>query len=285
MKVNIKRNHKKTNRKENKHMFLKIWMRIGILILAITIIALYFFLNLSLISVELLRGSRVEHISVELALELSNMDLTDEAAVEKQLDLSIYDMVGVLFDPDGREVARSNLYRYIDMEEELTARYQEMEETIFKMHAGKEIIVNNQVNAFDYNYWYAQGPVSTPQGEYALYCAGISATWPNHYDQLIATGLGIFAVMVVLTLFIALSYYKLHKRQQAMESAYSQKVNALAHNLKTPMMVISGYSENFLAEIQTEKRMHYAEKILENVNKMNAIVEEMLEFTKAKQVD
>ncbi|MDE7476446.1 MAG: hypothetical protein K2M91_00605 [Lachnospiraceae bacterium] len=40
--------------------------------------------------------------------------------------------------------------------------------------------------------------------------------------------------------------------------------------------------ENFLAEIQTEKRTHYAEKILENVNKVNTIVEEMLEFTRTE---
>ena len=122
----------------------------------------------------------------------------------------------------------------------------------------------------------------TPQGEYSLYCAGVSALWLDRGEKLIMMGLGLIAVMVVLTLFIAQSYYKLHKRQKAMESAYSQKVNALAHNLKTPMMVISGYSENFLAEIQTEKRIHYAEKILENVNKMNAVVEEMLEFTRNK---
>ena len=69
-----------------------------------------------------------------------------------------------------------------------------------------------------------------------------------------------------------------------MEADYSGKVNALAHGLKTPMMVISGYSENFLAEVQVEKREHYAEKILENVSKMNGIVEEMLEFTASRSV-
>lgn len=273
----------KVNCKKNKHMFMRVWMRSGIPILAVTIIALYFVLNLCLISMESMSGSRVERISVELALTLSKMDLSDEAAVEKQLDLSAYDMVGVLFDQDGREAARSNLYRYPDTEEALMTKYQEMEETILKVHAGKEVSLKNQVNAFDYNYWYAEWPVSTSQGEYSLYCAGVTGTWPRYYDKLIVMGSGIFAVVVVLTLFIALSHYNLHKRQQAMEAAYSQKVNALAHNLKTPMMVISGYSENFLAEIQTEKRAHYAEKILENVNKMNTIVEEMLEFTREKQ--
>lgn len=284
MRVNLTGNRKGTNGKGNRHIFMKIWMRIGIPILAVTIIALYLVLNLCLYSMELLRGSRVEHISVEMALILSNTDLADEVAVEKQLDLlSAYDMVGVLFDPDGREVARSNLYRYTDMEKELMTKYQKMEDTIMKLHAGKEMPGYDQINVFNQNYWYTDGPVSTPQGEYMLYCAGVSALWIDHHDRLIAMGLGILAVMVVLTLFIAMGYDRLRRRQQALEAAYSQKVNALAHNLKTPMTVISGYSENFLAEIQTEKRMHYAEKILENVNKMNAIVEEMLEFTREKQ--
>ena len=276
MKADITRN-------QSKHMFVKIWMRIGIPILGVTIIALYLVLNLCLYGVELMRGSRVGNISVERALNLSNTNLADEEAVEQQLNLLLnYDMVGILFDPDGREVARSNLYCYTGMEEDLRMKYQEMEETIIKLHAGKEVPRNNQVNVFDRTYWYMQWPVLTPQGAYSLYCAGVSVLWLDRGGELIMMGLGIIAVMVVLTLFIALSYYKLHKRQKAMETAYSQKVNALAHNLKTPMMVISGYSENFLAEIQTGKRVHYAEKILENVNKMNAIVEEMLEFTRNK---
>lgn len=266
-----------TRRNNTKYNFLKIWMRIGIPMLAVTAVVIYLYLYHFMISVELLRGARVERISVELALLLSDTDLTDKAAVEKQFDfLSDLHIIGILFDRDGREIARTDMDQYTDADEELAAQYHIMEETIQEIHAGKDRIQDNEVYAFEPNYWYEQVPVFTPQGTYSLYCAEMTALWQQDGDIFIFIGTGIFAAMVVLTLVIARSYDKLYKKQQAIESAYNQKVNALAHDLKTPMMVISGYSENFLEEIQVEKREHYVERILENVRKMNGIVEEML---------
>lgn len=268
------------DKKNGKHMFFVIWLRAGIPILAAMVVVLYILLYFALISMEMMSGSRVERISVEMAYILSNMDMTDKTAVGEQLDsLSDFDMVGILFDRDGSEVARSDADHYTGAGEELIAQNHELEETILEIYTGNDGIRKNQVYAFAPNYWYVESPVWTPQGEYVLYCAGVSSLWQERGGQLVPMGMGIFAGVVILTLCIAWSYYKLYKKQQAMEAAYSQKVNALAHSLKTPMMVISGYSENFLAEIEVEKRAHYAEKILENVNRMNAVVEEILEFT------
>ncbi len=270
-----------------KHMFLKMWLRAGIPILAVTAVVMYFCLYLFLISAEIIIGGRtLEHTCAEMGLVLSNTDLTDRAAVEEQLDrLPGLHMVGILFDGDGREIARSDVDRCADAEGEFVAQYHKMEEALLEIHAGNDSVRNSQVNAFDYNHWYSQEPVWAPQGEYSLYCAKMTAIWRQRSGDFIPVGAGIFAAMTVLTLVIARSYHKLYKRRQAMECAFSQRINALAHDLKTPMMVISGYSENFLAEIQVEKREHYAEKILENVNKMNAVVEEMLEFTRKKQTE
>lgn len=271
---------KRMGKKNDKHMFLRIWLRAVIPILAAMVVVLYILLYFALISIEMINGSRVERISVEMAYRLSNTDMTDKTAIEEQLDsLSDFDMVGILFDRDGSEIARSDADRYMDAGEELIAQYHELEETILEIYTGNDRIRKNQVYGFAPNYWYVESPVWTPQGEYVLYCAGVSSFWQSRGGNLVPMGMGIFAAVVILTLCIAWSYYKLYKKQQAMEAAYSQKVNALAHSLKTPMMVISGYSENFLAEIEVEKRMHYAEKILENVNRMNAVVEEILEFT------
>lgn len=270
-------------KEQNRSMFFKIWLRIGIPILTVTIVALVLFANLFLVSVEMLQGSRLKTIGTEGALILSGEDLTDRAQVDEFFRFSSrFHVVWVLFDPEDREAARSDFYSYTE-DLEMLARYQEMEENLLGVHEGRSDFFDKPVNVFDYNYWYEERPVPTPQGEYTLYCASVTATWPSQQRVLICLGLVILAVMVVLTLFIARSYYKIYKKQQALEEAYSQKVNALAHDLKTPMMVISGYSENFLAEIQTGKKTHYAEKILENVNKMNAIVEEMLEFTGIRQ--
>lgn len=271
-----------TDKRKNRRMFLRIWLRVGLPILAVTVVVYYFVQYLSLISIELLKGSRVERIGAEMAYQLSNTDLTDTTAVEEQLDrLSGFDMAGILFDGDGREVARSDVDRCTDAGEAFAAQYHEMEKAILELHAGNDGKRKEQIYAFEPNYWYAEEPVWTPQGEYVLYCAGVTSLWQRQGEKFIFIGMGIVAAMVILTLCIARSYHRLYKKQLAMETAYSQKVNMLAHSLKTPMMVISGYSENLLAEIGAGKSTHYAGKILENVNRMNAVVEEMLEFTKA----
>ncbi len=273
-----------TGKKNEKWMFVRIWLRVGGPVLSVTAIVLYFLLYMVLISIESLGGSRVERISAETGMMLSNTDLTDREAVERQLDrLADFHMAGILFDGNGREIARSAVEHYADADNERIAQYHKMEEMMLERHAGSGRS-NEQVNVFDYNYWFAEAPVWIPQGACALYCAGMTSSWQRDGDKLILMGAVFFAAMFVLTLFIAGSYHKLYKKRRAMEADYSGKVNALAHGLKTPMMVISGYSENFLAEIQVEKREHYAEKILENVSKMNGIVEEMLEFTASRSV-
>lgn len=260
-------------------IFLKMWIRTGFPVLFVTIAALYLFLNFFLISAEMMKGHRVENIHAELMALLSNTELTDREAVENKLDLSAFHMAAVLFDPDGQEAARSRPGDYTEAE---AAENQQLIETILRAHVGEENPFRRPVYAFGRNERYAMGPIQTPQGTYTLYCAGVSAIWLEDKDRLMAIGLGILAVMAVLTLLITWSCYKIYTGQQALEAAYSRKVNALAHNLKTPMMVLSGYSENLLAEIQTAKSVHYAEKILENVNQMNAIVDEVLEFTEKR---
>lgn len=102
-------------KKNDKHMFLRIWLRAGIPILAAMVVVLYILLYFALISIEMINGSRVERISVEMAYRLSNTDMTDKTAIEEQLDsLSDFDMVGILFDRDGSEIARSDADRYMD---------------------------------------------------------------------------------------------------------------------------------------------------------------------------
>lgn len=167
----------KKDRKTNRYIFLKMWARTGVPILAVTIVALYLFLNFLLISIETMKGHRVERIHSELTAILSDADLTDQEAVEERLDLSAFQMAAVLFGPDG-EVARSNLPGYTVTERtESIVKYQELVDTILEVHAGKDIVLNNPVNVFGCNDWYAVGPVWTAQGEYVLYCAGATAVW------------------------------------------------------------------------------------------------------------
>jgi signal transduction histidine kinase len=74
--------------------------------------------------------------------------------------------------------------------------------------------------------------------------------------------------------------YKTYREREEMERRRRDTTNALAHDLKTPLSIISGYAQNLMENIRTEKREHYAKHIKDNVDRMDAIILEMLELSK-----
>ena len=60
-------------------------------------------------------------------------------------------------------------------------------------------------------------------------------------------------------------------------------MNSMAHDLRTPLTVMSGYAENLCENVQTDKREHYARSILENVNYMNGIVSDISDLSKLEE--
>ena len=60
-------------------------------------------------------------------------------------------------------------------------------------------------------------------------------------------------------------------------------MSSMAHDLKTPLTVMSGYAENLKENIQTEKREHYADAILENTVYMNGIISDILGLAKLEE--
>ena len=57
-------------------------------------------------------------------------------------------------------------------------------------------------------------------------------------------------------------------------------VNALAHELKTPLAVIHGYAEGLQEGIAEEKKARYLSVLLDESEKMDAMVKEMLDFSR-----
>ncbi len=55
---------------------------------------------------------------------------------------------------------------------------------------------------------------------------------------------------------------------------------SLAHDLKSPLMAISSYSENLLNDVQPEKKHHYSKAILENTQYMDNIIVNVLELSR-----
>ena len=73
------------------------------------------------------------------------------------------------------------------------------------------------------------------------------------------------------------------KAQYAMEDYRKNLMNTMAHDLKSPLMSISGYAENLENNMVPEKQAHYAKEIQENVQYMNRIIESVLELSKVEK--
>ncbi|MFZ7103737.1 MAG: sensor histidine kinase [Peptococcaceae bacterium] len=92
-----------------------------------------------------------------------------------------------------------------------------------------------------------------------------------------------FITFGVAALILARQAFKTYKQQEKLENQRKEMTNALAHDLKTPLSIISGYAENLQANIHTEKREHYASYIQTNVNRMDQIIHKMLELKRLEE--
>lgn len=97
----------------------------------------------------------------------------------------------------------------------------------------------------------------------------------------------IFIVAVTLLsalfCFIASKITYAHlKAQYDMEDYRKTLMNTMAHDLKSPLMSISGYAEMLKESVHSEKREHYASAIMDNVDHMNRTISDILSLSKTE---
>ncbi len=90
------------------------------------------------------------------------------------------------------------------------------------------------------------------------------------------------AALICILLSLLIAYFKFNtQKARLMQEEYRRNLtNTMAHDLKTPLMAISGYAENLLANVQTDKREHYADSIIKNVSYMNTLINNVLQLDK-----
>ena len=91
----------------------------------------------------------------------------------------------------------------------------------------------------------------------------------------------------ILLLLFALLIAKIRHMRYCKEyelNAYRRNLTAsLAHDLKSPLMAISGYAENLRDNVHTEKRAAYADSILQNTQYMDRLIADVLDLAKLEQ--
>lgn len=111
----------------------------------------------------------------------------------------------------------------------------------------------------------------------------------NFFQELKPELLTAYGILAFITLFITFitsytSYLK-QKNFYEMDQYRRDITNTMAHDLKSPLMVISGYAENLLEEELDDKPKRFTSSILENVQYMNQIIEKTLELSKVENAD
>ena len=111
---------------------------------------------------------------------------------------------------------------------------------------------------------------------------------PEYYRSHVTEIIIYYAVALIISVAVAfaLAYMRYTKEKSIYEMVeYRRKTtNAMAHDLKTPLAAISAYSENLERNLNTDKREYYTGKIIENVNVMNKMIEEILQFSKSEEI-
>lgn len=103
--------------------------------------------------------------------------------------------------------------------------------------------------------------------------------WEQSSPTLVFVWSSCFIIFMIVAFILSRQTYKTYQKRENLDRQRKEMTNALAHDLKTPLSIISGYAENLQENIYTEKREHYVFHIQANIKRMDRIIREMLEFT------
>ncbi len=106
--------------------------------------------------------------------------------------------------------------------------------------------------------------------------------WGARKEGLLRFYLIFFILCMITASLWSLYRYKMNKGYYELDQYRKQTTNILAHDLKTPLTAIMGYTENLQQDTHPEKKTYYLDSILSNVGYMNEIIEKVLALGKVE---
>ena len=90
----------------------------------------------------------------------------------------------------------------------------------------------------------------------------------------------IFVFFLTIGAILCVMIWRTVKAQMIQEQKRLDLTNALAHDIKTPLFVISGYAYSLKEDIDENERDLYLDRIIEQTDEVNSLVHRMLNFSK-----
>ncbi len=128
--------------------------------------------------------------------------------------------------------------------------------------------------------------ITIESGEFYAFDRNYEAICAYRYNVLDeCLGTIIIISLVILFFFgiigaLEMAMWRISKTKALQEQSRIDMTNAVAHNLKTPLFVISGFSENLKGETDRDKKFHYIEVIQQQTREMNTLVHRMIDLSK-----
>lgn len=116
--------------------------------------------------------------------------------------------------------------------------------------------------------------------ELTIVATGTYNLFYEYGNVLIAIYVGLFVVAILIALLISYFTFQRKQARYEMETYRRNTTNAMAHDLKSPLMAISAYAENLVNGANPEKNTYYGEAILDTVGYMDQVIANILNLSK-----
>lgn len=123
-------------------------------------------------------------------------------------------------------------------------------------------------------------PVETETGQYTLTLTLQYQPWFVALRDLKFVYLFSGLAGIVMSLILTGGLWKTEKKQLLLEKNRRALVDAIGHELKTPLGIIGSYSEGLKEKIAEDKKDHYLDVIIDETQRMNELILEMLQLSK-----
>ncbi len=129
----------------------------------------------------------------------------------------------------------------------------------------------NTVTALDDGTYYSEFWIVFAREENLLKKLGVTLAF---------VWIGSLIIFLIVAIILARQTDKTIKKRDELINYRKEMTDALAHDLKTPLSIISGYSQSLIENIHTDKKDYYAVNIQNNVERMDKIIRQILDLSK-----
>ena len=113
-----------------------------------------------------------------------------------------------------------------------------------------------------------------------LIVIGTYHPWKAAMNDLKGVYLFILLFAALISFLLSKNILDTYKKQKDLDDTRNAFVASMAHDLKTPLAIIKGYSENLMENDDKKKKEDFLNKIINQTDEINGMVSDMLDISK-----